>query len=294
MSAKPALVVTGAGGLVGTALGRHFDVSPMPRSPAALSWDPRDGSVQDDGRHIAAVVHLAGAPIAAERWTSARRAEILASRVDGTRAIVDWLHARARRPSVLVCASAVGFYGDRGDAVLTEESEQGGGFLADVCAAWEREARRAEEVGIRTVSIRLGVVLSPSGGSLAKMLPVFRVGGGGPLGSGQQWFPWIHEDDVARAILHVIRTDSIRGPVNLVAPDSHRQRDFARALGGVVGRPAVMPAPALALRAAFGRGLADELLLSSQRVLPKKLQHGGFSFDYPRLGEALAHLLAVR
>jgi len=292
MSSTPALVVTGAGGLVGSVLGRHFDVCAMPRGQGDLAWDPSDGSVQDDGRHIAAVVHLAGAPIASERWTEARRAEILSSRVDGTRAIVDWLHTRARRPSVLVCASAVGFYGDRGDTLLTEEADQGRGFLADVCAAWEREALRAEEVGIRTVCIRLGVVLSTSGGSLAKMLPVFRVGGGGPLGGGRQWFPWVHEDDVARAILHVIRTGSVRGPVNLVAPDSHRQRDFARALGGVVGRPAVMPAPAMALRAAFGRGLADELLLSSQRVVPEKLQHAGFSFEHPRLGEALAHLLS--
>jgi len=290
-SSRPALVVTGARGLVGQALARHHDIVPLPRGDSPFSRDGSTGEVHDDGRSIAAVVHLAGAPIADGRWTDARRQVIRDSRVVGTRGLADWLKQRAQRPSVFVSASAVGFYGDRRDDHLTETSPGGRGFLAEVCRDWEDAARVAAEAGIRVVHIRLGVVLSTRGGSLAKMLPAFRLGGGGPLGSGQQWFPWIHEDDVARAILHVIRTPSISGPVNLVAPEAIRQRDFARALGGVLGRPAVMPAPALALRAAFGRGLADELLLASHRVSPEVLQHAGFSFSHPRLGEALAHLL---
>jgi uncharacterized protein (TIGR01777 family) len=185
----------------------------------------------------------------------------------------------------------VGFYGDRGEEVLTESSAAGRGFLSDVCRAWEAEALRAQDAGIRVVLARFGVVLSTRGGSLAKMLPAFRVGGGGPLGSGRQWFPWVHEDDVARAILFAIRSPSLSGPMNVVAPEGVRQRDFARGLGGVLGRPALVPAPALALRAAFGRGMADELLLASQRVEPTVLQQAGFTFQHPGPGGALAHLL---
>lgn len=286
------LVVTGASGLVGQALARRHPISALGRGGGAWSWDSRAGTVSDDGRRVAAVVHLAGASVAEGRWTDDRRAEIRASRVRGTRAIVDWIGSRAQRPSVLVCASAVGFYGDRGDAELDEGTAKGRGFLSDVCAAWETEAARAADFGVRVVSVRLGVVLSVRGGSLAKMLPVFRVGGGGPLGGGRQWFPWVHEDDVARAILHVVRADGVSGPVNVVAPDPVQQRDFARALGGVLGRPAVVPAPALALRAALGRGMADELILASQKVVPRRLEDSGFTFAHPSLGGALAQLLA--
>jgi uncharacterized protein (TIGR01777 family) len=288
---QPAVVVTGARGLVGQALARHHSIVPMPRGDGPIAWNPADGSVSDDGRTIAAVVHLAGASVAEGRWTPSRRQAILDSRVEGTRTIVEWLNRRAQRPSVLVCASAVGFYGDRGEEVLTESSAAGRGFLSDVCRAWEAEALRAQDAGIRVVLARFGVVLSTRGGSLAKMLPAFRVGGGGPLGSGRQWFPWVHEDDVARAILFAIRSPSLSGPMNVVAPEGVRQRDFARGLGGVLGRPALVPAPALALRAAFGRGMADELLLASQRVEPTVLQQAGFTFQHPGPGGALAHLL---
>ncbi len=264
----------------------------MPRGEGAMAWSPSNGTVSDDGRSIAAVVHLAGASIADGRWNEARRALIRDSRVHGTRVMVDWIRKRARRPSVLVCASAVGFYGSRGNEILTERSEPGNGFLAEICRAWEAEAALAAEAGVRVVHLRFGVILSPRGGSLAKMLPAFRLGGGGPLGSGRQWFPWVHIDDVARAILHVVQSPEVSGPVNVVAPEPIQQRDFARALGGVLGRPAVMPAPAMALRAAFGRGMADELLLSSQRALPEVLQQAGFSFHHPSLGGALADLLS--
>ena len=290
---RPALVVTGAGGLVGSALARHHPIVPMPRGEGGMAWNPAEGTVSDDGRSIAAVVHLAGASIADGRWNETRRATIRNSRVDGTRVVVDWIRRRARRPSVLVCASAVGFYGNRGDEILTEQSEAGAGFLAEICRSWEAEASRASEAGVRVIHLRFGVILSSRGGSLAKMLPAFRLGGGGPLGSGRQWFPWVHIDDVARAILHVIQSPGIAGPVNVVSPEPVRQRDFARALGGVLGRPALVPAPAMALRAAFGRGMADELLLSSQRVVPRELQHAGFSFQHPALGGALADLLSA-
>ncbi len=289
---RPALVVTGASGLVGTALARHHSIVAMPRESGPLSWDPTAGTVEDDGRLIAALVHLGGASIGAGRWTGERRALLRRSRVEGTRVLVDWIQARPRRPSVLVCASAVGFYGDRGDEVLTEASAMGTGFLAEICQDWEAEAARAADAGVRVVHLRFGVILSTRGGSLAKMLPAFRLGGGGPLGSGRQWFPWVHEDDVARAILHVIETPTVRGVVNVVAPGRVQQRDFARALGGVLGRPAVVPAPAFALRAAFGRGMANELLLSSQRVKSEVLQHAGFSFSFPTLAGALADLLS--
>jgi len=288
---RPAVVVTGASGLVGRALSRAFPIVPLPRSGGSLSWDPAKGSVQDDGRLFAAVVHLAGESVAGGRWTQARRDAILGSRVDGTRTVVDWLLARARRPEVLVCASAVGFYGDRGDQPLAESAGRGRGFLSDVCVAWEDEARRAEQAGVRVVHARFGVVLSASGGSLGQMLPAFRLGAGGPLGRGEQWFPWIHEDDVAQAILHMIRTPSITGAVNVVAPESVRQKDFARTLGEVLKRPAVLPAPALALRAAFGRGMADELLLASQRAMPERLLASGYSFRHPHLRPALEDLL---
>ena len=206
---RPALVVTGASGLVGQSLARAFPTVPLPRGPGELSWEPDQGRVHDDGRRIAAVVHLAGASVAGGRWTDARKALIRDSRVRGTRTVVDWLVDRAHRPSVLVCASAVGFYGDRGDQALPETATRGRGFLSDVCVAWEAEARRAEAAGIRVVSARFGVVMSPDGGSLGQMLPAFKVGAGGPLGSGRQWFPWVHQDDVAQAILHIVRTPSI-------------------------------------------------------------------------------------
>ncbi len=289
---RPAVVVTGASGLVGRALSRAFPIVPLPRTGGALSWDPEAGSVQDDGRLCAAVVHLAGESVAGGRWNTHRRDAIMASRVKGTRTVVDWLIARARRPEVLVCASAVGFYGNRGDQLLDESAERGRGFLSDVCVAWEKEAQRAAHAGMRVVQARFGVVLSAEGGSLGQMLPAYRLGTGGPLGSGQQWLPWIHEDDAARALLHIIRTPSIRGPVNVVAPGVVRQSDFARTLGDVLKRPAVLPAPAFALRAAFGRGMAEELLLASQRATPQRMVASGFSFQHPTLRPALESLLS--
>ena len=289
---RPAVVVTGASGLVGRALARAHPTVALPRGAGAWGWEPTKGVVHDDRRRIAAVVHLAGESVAGGRWSDARKARIRDSRVQGTRALVDWLVDRGQRPSVLVCASAVGFYGDRADQELPETAIRGRGFLSDLCVDWEAEARRAEQAGIRVVMARLGVVMSPDGGSLAKMLPAFKMGGGGPLGRGTQWFPWIHQDDLAQAVLHIIQTPSISGPVNLVAPGVVRQKQFAQTLGRVLGRPAVVPAPVLALRAAFGRGMADELLLSSQRAVPAVLLQTGFCFAHPELRPALGDLLS--
>lgn len=292
MSQAPALLVTGATGLIGTALAARRPIVPLPRrAPAGGGpwWEPQQGLIHDAPDDVGAVVHLAGAPVAGSRWTDARKAAIMDSRRLGTRTVVDWLAARAQRPAVLVSASAIGLYGDRGDTTLDEDAGQGEGFLAEVVAAWEEEARRAEALGVRLVILRIGIVLSPDGGALAEMLPVFRAGAGGPLGSGCQWFPWIHIDDVLDIIDWAIKDSSASGPYNVVAPGIVRQKAFAKALGAALRRPAFVPAPRLALRALFGE-MADEALLSSARVVPKRLQEAGFSFQHPELPGALQAL----
>ena len=287
MADRPALVVTGASGLVGTALAAQLPVTPLRRSGGGLGWDPLGGTVTDDGRTIGAVVHLAGENVAGGRWTAARKAAIRDSRVVGTRTLVDWLAARQQRPSVLVAASAVGIYGDRGDEVLTEASAPGSGFLAGVCVDWERELSRAEDAGLRVVMLRIGVVLSKQGGALEKMRLPFSLGLGGPVGSGKQWFPWVHLDDVVGAIRWAIDTPTARGAYNLAAPNVVRQADFARAFGRALHRPAVLPAPRFALKAAFGE-LADEALLSSSRVVPERLLADGYAFRWTDIDAALA------
>jgi uncharacterized protein len=284
------VLVTGAGGMLGKALRSRLPVLPLSRSPGRTPWwDPLEGRVEEDGSPLAAVVHLAGEPVAG-RWTAARKRRILQSRVKGSRTVVDWLRDRKQRPSVLVCASGIGYYGGRGDEVLDETSTMGSGFLADVVQSWEAECLKAEEAGIRVVCLRMGAVLSPDGGALAKLLPVFRAGAGGPVGSGLQWFPWIHIDDAAAAFEWAVRNSDARGIYNAVSPGLLRQRAFSDALGAALRRPAVVPAPALAIRMAFGQ-MGSEMLLSGQRAEPRRLLGEGFEFQWGQVGPALDHLL---
>jgi uncharacterized protein len=236
------------------------------------------------------VVNLAGENVGDGRWTTARRERIRQSRIDSTRTLVEAAAALERRPAVLINASAVGIYGDRGNDVLTEESAAGQGFLPEVCVAWEAQAETAAHLGIRTVMTRFGVVLSGQGGALAKMVPVFRLGAGGRLGDGKQWMSWVSIDDVVGAILHVLSDIRLAGPVNVAAPNPVRNSDFTAALAQALHRPAIVPVPAWALRAAVGRGMAEEALLASARVLPKRLSETGYLFRRPELDEALRAL----
>jgi uncharacterized protein (TIGR01777 family) len=232
------------------------------------------------------VFHLAGEPVAEGRWNAEKKRRIRDSRVLGTRNLVAALLALPVRPKVLVSASGVDYYGDRGDEELRESSAKGGGFLADVCEAWEAEARVAERVGIRVVTARIGMVLAPRGGALARMLLPFRLGIGGKLGDGQQWVPWVHLDDAVGLLLHAARDERLRGPLNVVSPEPVTNAEFTRELGHVLGRPALLPVPRLALRAAIGE--LSQAVLDSKRVLPAAALEAGYTFAYARLGPALA------
>ncbi len=238
---------------------------------------------------VSAVVHLAGEPIA-QRWTEEAKQRIRSSRVEGTRRLVDSLASLSQRRAVLVAASAVGYYGSRGDEILTETSTVGSGFLAEVCADWERATACAEGLGIRAVSLRIGLVLGHGGGALAKMLVPFRLGIGGRLGTGNQWLSWIHLDDLIALIRFAIESPSLSGPVNATAPNPVTNAAFTRELGRVLGRPAVLPVPGFALRLLYGE--MSEVLLEGQRVVPAAAQAAGFHFRYPELPAALKSALA--
>jgi uncharacterized protein (TIGR01777 family) len=239
---------------------------------------------------VDAVVHLAGESVVG-RWTADKKRRIYDSRVRGTRVLCEALRQVVKPPKTLVCASAIGYYGNCGERLLLEESRAGQDFLARVCVDWEAAAASAAERGIRVVSLRLGVVLSPSGGALGQMLPPFRLGLGGRLGSGAQYMSWIHLDDVVGAISHVLTTESLHGPVNLVAPRPVSNRAFTKTLGRVLRRPTRFAVPAFAVRLRFGE-MADALLLASTRVEPAKLNASGYTFHYPELEGALRHVLA--
>jgi uncharacterized protein (TIGR01777 family) len=296
MGQTSSVVIAGASGLIGRALcsaltSCGIDVRRLVRRPAAasdeISWDPARAHL--DPAPLAgasAVVNLAGRAIAALRWTARVRAEILDSRVRATRLLVDALGRTDRRPQVFISASAIGIYGNRGDETLTEASPPGRGFLSEVAQAWEREAQRAAEVGVRVVCPRFGLVLAPDGGFLAPMVRIFRLGLGGPLGGGRQWWSWVHIDDVVAAVLMALRTPAIAGPVNVVAPNPVTNREFTRTLAAVLRRPAIIPVPSVALRIAMGQ-MADELVLNDQRVSPAALQAQGFVFRWPDLRPAL-------
>jgi hypothetical protein len=257
----------------------------------AIAWDPA-GSTIDATRleGIDAVVHLAGESIAGGRWTEARKAAIRDSRVRGTSLLARALSTLARKPKVFVSASAIGIYGDRGDAVLDEDSAPGEGFLAELGQAWEAAADTARQAGIRTVHPRIGVVLDPSGGALAKMLLPFKLGLGGRLGSGDQFMSWIALDDAVRALAFMIEHDALVGPVNLTAPQPVTNREFTRALAHALRRPAALPVPGWALHLAVGE-LADAALLGGARVLPSRLVQAGFAFEHPELSALLARIL---
>jgi hypothetical protein len=233
-----------------------------------------------------AVIHLAGEPVA-QRWTAAVRNRIRASRIDATRALVDAFHAWP--PRVLVSASAVGYYGSRGDEVLDESASPGVDFLAGIAVEWEREARRAEEIGMRVVLLRTGVALGVDGGALARMLTPFRWGVGGRLGGGGQWMPWIHADDAAALAVYALEAESLRGAINVTSPNPVTNADFTRELARAVHRPAVFPVPKFALKLLFGQ--MSQVLLASQRAIPQAALRAGFEFRFPDLRSALADLL---
>jgi uncharacterized protein len=297
------ILVSGASGLIGTALLSSFEPELEPRgmqivrlvrgrseNGAQLSWDPRVPLSPVKVSGFDAVVHLAGESVVG-RWTEEKKKAIRESRVLGTRNLAAALAESETKPAVLVCASAIGFYGNRGDEILNEESPAGRGFLPEICREWEEASRIAAEAGIRTVNIRIGLVLSAKGGALANMLKPFKLGLGGRIGSGQQWWSWIHVDDIVRAIHHAIRTESLSGPVNLVAPNPVRNAEFTKVLASVLGRPAFLPVPEFALRMVFGEMAAAELLLASQRIEPGKLMASGYTFRFRELRAALANLL---
>jgi uncharacterized protein (TIGR01777 family) len=296
------VLVSGASGVVGRALGPFLStqgctvrrlVRRAPVGPEEFSWDPAAGKIDPAAIvGVDAVVHLGGENVAGGRWTAARRAAIRASRVDGTRTLAAGIAAlpAAVRPEVFVSAAAVGFYGERGDERLTEAAPLGGGFLAEVCAAWEGELAAVERLGLRTVVLRTGVVLTPAGGALAKMLPAFFLGAGGRMGSGRQWLSWITPDDLSALYLRAIGDATWRGAFNAVAPAPVTNADFAAVFGRVLRRPAVLPVPAAALRLLFGR-MADETVLASTRAVPARLEGAGFRWRQAELEPALRHVL---
>ncbi|HWB72111.1 MAG TPA: TIGR01777 family oxidoreductase, partial [Egibacteraceae bacterium] len=237
-----------------------------------------------------AVVHLAGEPIAGRRWTRAHKRRIRDSRVLGTRLLAGTLAGLAERPTVLVCASGMNYYGDRGDEVLTEDSPPGQGFLADVCREWEAAADRAREAGIRVVHLRNSLALSPRGGALGRILPLFKFGVGGRLGSGRQYWSWVSIDDATGIIAHALTSEGLDGPVNTASPNPVRNAEFTRTLATVLRRPALVPVPAWSARLALGE-MADELLLGSARLAPERLQADGYGFHHPLLEPALRALL---
>ncbi len=256
----------------------------------AFDWDPVMGAPPAEAlRDIQCVFHLAGDPVAQGRWTAAKKARVRESRVAGTANLVSALRAMQSRPEVLISASAVGYYGSRGDELLVETSSAGRDYLAEVCAAWEAAARGAIDLGVRVVTARIGIVLGKGGGALAKMLTPFRLGLGGRLGSGQQWMPWVHVDDTVGLLLHVAENPGISGAVNVVAPHPATNAEFTRTLAHQLRRPALLPMPAAALRLAFGE--FAEVLLASQRVQSTVAQQSGYAFRYPELSAALAAAL---
>src|ERR687894_166691 len=292
------VLISGATGMIGSALTRELErgghrISRLTRSPKGendICWDPDAGTIDGSLEGHDAVVHLAGESIAEGRWTPSRREGIMQSRKKGTRLLAQSVAGLASPPGVMVSASAVGYYGDRGNEVLREDSSPGSDFLAEVCKAWEAAADPARETGVRVVHPRFGIVLSPEGGALGTTLPLFKLGLGGRIGSGRQWWSWVAFDDVIGAIVHGLTDDSVEGPVNVGSPNPMPNAEYTKVLGKVLNRPPFFPAPAPALRLVIG-GMADALLLASQRMQPARLEATGYGFRYPQLEGALRHLL---
>jgi len=296
------IAVTGSTGLVGTALIDALQMEgqqvwrvvrrPTTAGRDEIRWDPAAGTIDAaQFNDVDAVVHLAGENIAAHRWSNSFKDKILDSRVRGTQLLSETLASLAVKPAVFVSASAIGYYGDRGAERVDESSPPGRGFLAGLCQEWEAATHPARDADIRTVNLRIGVVMSPKGGALSQMLTPFRLGLGGVIGSGRQYISWITLDDLVRAIQFVLHAAAVSGPVNAVAPEPATNRELTKTLGRVLGRPTVFPMPAFAARLAFGE-MADEMLLGGVRVEPRVLSAAGFTFEHPRLEPALRHVLA--
>lgn len=294
------VAITGATGMIGTALSRslhadgHAVVRLVRSRPAAgggdVYWSPATGEIDAEGLEgVDAVVHLAGENVG-QPWTRERRRRILESRVQGTGLVARTLAGLSRKPRVLVSASGTGYYGDRGDEVLDESASSGEGFLAEVCRAWEAAADPARAAGIRVAHPRMGVVLSEDGGALPKMLPPFRLGVGGKIGSGKQWMSWVTLNDTVQGIRFALRRDDLSGPFNLTSPNPVTNAEFTRALGRALGRPTIFTVPGFALKLAMGQ-MAEEALLFSQRAVPRKLREAGFAFRFPEIEGALRAVL---
>lgn len=291
-------LISGSTGLIGSALCRQLraadhSVTPMVREGTdGVVWDARTYTLKNPAElgGFDAVIHLAGEPIVG-RWNQEKKDRILHSRVASTASLSTNLAGCPEKPSVLIVASAIGYYGHRGSELLPEDALSGSGFLSEVCRAWEEAAEPARAAGIRVVHLRFGVVLSPLGGALKKMLPPFRMGLGGPVGDGKQYMSWITLEDAVGAIIHCLECLDTTGPINVVTPEPVTNRTFSRALGKALSRPAFLPLPAFVVRAALGE-MGEALLLASQRVIPERLQESGYAFKHPTLEAALRHLLS--
>ena len=292
------ILVSGVSGPIGAALvpflnGREYEVVRLVRGSATgegqIAWDPAKPVAPEAVSGFDAVIHLAGESIVG-RWSAEKKSAIRDSRVVGTRNLAQALARAKKKPQVFVCSSAIGYYGDRGDEVLREDSAAGTGFLADVCREWEAATKPAADAGIRTVQIRTGVVLSPKGGALGKMLTPFKMGVGGRIGSGRQWMSWIDVEDMVGAIQHILKNDLVEGPVNMVAPKPVTNAEFTKTLAGVLSRPAIFPMPELAVKLAFGE-MGETVLLGSQRVEPGRLVASGYPFRFSELRASLENTL---
>ena len=296
------ILVSGASGPIGSALlpslkSSGARISRLARPGAKYSasdeqqvpWNPSQPLSPEAVSGFDAVIHLAGESIVG-RWTDAKKREIRDSRVKGTSNLARALAQAKQKPQVFICSSAIGYYGDRGDELLTEQSSAGAGFLPEVCVEWEAAAKHASDAGIRTVSMRTGVVLSPKGGALGKMLTPFKLGVGGRIGNGRQWMSWVDVQDMVGAIHFMLQNDLLRGPVNMVAPNPVTNAEFTKALAAVLSRPAIFPVPAFAVKLGFGE-IGETALLGSQRVEPRRLTDGGYAFQFSDLRASLKHVL---
>lgn len=295
------ILVTGASGLVGGELvptleAKGHQVYKISRSAAKseneIQWDAYEGFPESEKSKLEnsdAVIHLAGENIA-ENWTDEKKRKLRDSRVKGTRTLVDALRKCENKPEIFICASAIGFYGTRGDETLTEESAKGEGFLPEICDEWEIEAREASDFAERVVIPRIGVVLAKNGGAIEKMLTPFKFGVGGTVGSGEQWMSWIAIDDLIRVFHFALENETLNDAVNATAPNPAKNKDFTNTFGEVLHRPTFIPIPAFAIKTLYGE-MGERLLLEGQKVLPKKLLDAGFEFKYPNLKEALTHIL---
>jgi len=301
------VLMSGASGMLGKAISSALRAKNLelvslvrntPTTSHTIEWKPEAGRISEPGalEGFDAAIHLSGANLTARRWSKFYKRELVESRVTSTRVLAEALARRKDKPSTLLCASAIGFYGNRGNTVLDEEVGRGSGFLAELCEAWERAADPARDAGIRVVHLRFGVVVTRGGGALAKMLPLFRAGLGGKLGSGRQWMSWVSEADVVGATLFALNPEGrgadLSGPVNVVAPQSVTNAQFTRELAYTLHRQAWLPAPAFALRVVFGQ-MANEALLSSTRAVPAKLIQAGYHFRHPRLSDSLHEALTA-